>query len=228
MPGTVLSRLCACPDLESSRPGRGPGRERKRSRPARSVSGRREGARAERRRTGRRWRPSPVRPRSRGAGAGGPIGASAWAKGRRGAAQFRRELSRAISSLPALGAGSGGTSGSAGGPIGASRCCRETAFCCLDAGWLAGPPRCSLPSVSPSSRPLPCCPARCGGDAAAALGAPGLLRFDVAGGAGNRLLPAPGEGRAGPGGSEARGEGFLGSDHPASRVFPRPFQNEKS
>ena len=80
---------------------------RKRPPPARSVSWQREGARAERRRTGRRWRPSPVRPRSRGAGAGGLIGASTWAEGRRGAARFRRELSRPISSLPAPGAGSG-------------------------------------------------------------------------------------------------------------------------
>lgn len=42
-----------------------------------------------------------------GSGAGGLIGASTWAEGRRGAARFRRELSRPISSLPAPGAGSG-------------------------------------------------------------------------------------------------------------------------
>lgn len=114
---------------------------------------------------------------------------------------------RAVSSMPAPGAGSGG-------PV-VAREAQSVRFAVAGrqpfaVRWRpAGPLRCSLPSVSPSSRPSPGCPARCGGGAAAALGAPGLLRWDVAGGAGNRLLAAPGEGpgRAGPGGSGARREG---------------------
>lgn len=228
MVGTVLLELGPCRDLESSTlgPGEGAG-SAGRYRAACPFGGRER----ELRRGGLGEDGGFLRcVCGAGAGAGGPMHASAlgrlegslWG----GGAQVPRGTGGSCPKLSPRSPHCGLISGGARGPIGAPRCCRES----LSLQVLAGPPRArSLLSLLPAtlhSAALPGHPGlreRCGGVAAAALGAPASCSLTWQWCSGTLFSPRPIG--AWPGREAAgRGEGSVGNDHPASSFFG-PFQN---